>query len=163
LLEFARVKEFCLASTPLTQVVERAVGLLSSHVPPGIEIIQDIPENLRLNLDAQRMQQVFLNLLENAIQAIKDPPGEIRITAREERVRKEVIITVEDTGEGIPQQNLGRVFDPFFTTREVGLGTGLGLSNVYGIIHKHQGTISVESEEGQGSRFVIRFPLEVAC
>jgi len=163
LLEFSRVKEFCLAPTPLVQVVERSVSLISSQIPPGIEIVREIPESLSLNLDAPRMQQVFLNLIENAIYAIKSPPGQIKIAAKVEAARNEVIVTVEDTGEGILEKDLGRVFDPFFTTREVGIGTGLGLSIVYGIVQRHQGTISVESKEGEGARFIVRFPLQVVC
>ena len=163
LLEFSRVKEFCLAPTPLSQVVERSASLISSHVPPGIELIREIPEDLRLNLDAQRMQQVFLNLIENAIHAIKSPPGQIKIRAESEPASKEVVITVEDTGSGIPARLQGRIFDPFFTTKEGGLGTGLGLSIVYGIIQKHQGSISLESQEGEGTRFTIRLPLDTAC
>jgi len=163
LLEFARVKEFCLAPAPLSQVVERSVSLISSHVPPGIEIIQDIPEDLSLNLDAQRMQQVLLNLIENGIHAIKSPPGQIKISAKSQLAMGQVVITVEDTGSGIPEQNLGRVFDPFFTTKDVGLGTGLGLSIVYGIIEKHRGSISLESKEGEGARFTIRLPLDAVC
>jgi signal transduction histidine kinase len=163
LLEFSRVKEFCLAPTPLAQVVERSVSLISSQIPPGIEVVREIPKSLSLNLDAPRMQQVFLNLVENAIHAIKNPPGQIRIAAKVEAARNEIVVTVEDTGDGIAENDLGRVFDPFFTTREVGVGTGLGLSIVYGIVQKHQGTISVESKEGEGTRFVIRFPLQVVC
>jgi len=163
LLEFSRTKEFCLAPTPLTQVVERSVSLISSQIPPGIEIVREIPRGLSLNLDAPRMQQVFLNLIENAIYAINDPPGQIKIAAKVEADRNEVVITVEDTGEGIAEKDLGRVFDPFFTTRDVGIGTGLGLSIVYGIVEKHQGTISVESKKAEGTRFIVRFPLQVVC
>jgi signal transduction histidine kinase len=162
LLEFARAREFCLVPTPLLQVVDRSVKLISSQVPPGIEILLDIPGELSLDLDAQRMQQVFLNLLENAIHAI-EPPGQISIKARVDPDRKQVLITVEDTGKGIPEADLGRIFDPFFTTKEVGLGTGLGLSIVFGIVQKHQGSISVESKEKQGASFKIRFPIEAVC
>lgn len=162
LLEFSRVREFCLAPTPLLQVVDRSVALISSQIPPGVEIIKEIPADLALNLDAQRMQQVFLNLIENAIQAI-NPPGQIRITAERQAPGKEVVIIIQDTGVGIPQQNIGRVFDPFFTTKDVGVGTGLGLSIVYGIIQKHHGSVSVQSEEGEGTQFIIRFPGEAVC
>jgi signal transduction histidine kinase len=161
LLEFSRVKEFCLAPTALQQVVQRAVKLISSHVPPGIEIVLDVPEDLSLSLDAQRMQQVFLNLMENAILAI-EPPGQISIKARPDESAKQVLVTVEDTGKGIPQVELGRIFDPFFTTREVGAGTGLGLSVVFGIVQKHRGSITVDSKEGEGARFAMRFPMEQA-
>ncbi len=162
LLEFSRAKEFRLAPTPLIKVVDRAVKLISSQVPPGIEISLDIPDDLSLHLDAQRMQQVFLNLIENAIQAI-EPPGQISIKARVDPAQNQVLITTEDTGRGIPEAELGRVFDPFFTTKEVGLGTGLGLSIVFGIVQKHQGSISVDSKVEEGTRFTIRFPIETVC
>ncbi len=156
LLEFSRAREFCLAPAALSEVVERSVKLISSQVPPGIEINREVPDNLVLNLDAQRMQQVFLNLIMNAIQAIGSPSGEIRIKAGRAPGKEETVIQVEDTGAGIAEKDLGRVFDPFFTTKEV--GTGLGLSIVYGIIEQHRGTISVESRQGEGTRFTIRLP-----
>lgn len=159
LLEFSRVKEFSLVPISLEDVIKRSVSLMSSQIPPGVEIVQDVPGTLTLELDAQRMQQVFLNLLMNAVQAIEKPPGQIRILAQEDSRNRQAVISVEDTGKGIDQKDLGRVFDPFFTTKEVGMGTGLGLSIVYGIIQKHQGTISVESREGEGTRFTMRLPL----
>jgi signal transduction histidine kinase len=159
LLEFARAKEFSLMPTPLFQVVDRAVKLISSQVPPGIEISLDVPHDLLLEIDGQRMQQVFLNLIENALHSI-EPPGQITIKAGVDLTQKQALITVEDTGAGIPEAELGRVFDPFFTTKEVGLGTGLGLSIVLGIVQKHQGSISVDSKEKEGTRFTIRFPME---
>jgi two-component system NtrC family sensor kinase len=158
LLEFSRVRDFALKPIPLEDVVSRSVRLISSQVPPGIDIVQQIPWDLVLQIDAQRMQEVFLNLLMNATQAIKEPPGEIKIAAQVDPDRQQAVITVEDTGMGIPKEEIDRVFDPFFTTKEVGAGTGLGLSIVYGIIERHEGTISVESKEGEGTRFVIRLP-----
>jgi len=158
LLEFSRVRDFALKPTPLIDVVSRSLKLISSQVPPGINLAQEVPEYLVLNIDAQRLQEVFLNLLMNAIQAIDEPPGEIRVAARVDQEHRQAVITVEDTGRGISQEALDRVFDPFFTTKEVGLGTGLGLSIVYGIIEKHQGTIDVESRVGEGTRFIIRLP-----
>jgi signal transduction histidine kinase len=162
LLEFAREREFCLAPTELSKVAERSVKLISSHVPPGIEILLDVPQDLSLNLDAQRMQQVFLNLIENSVLAI-EPPGQITIRARANLDESQVLVTVEDTGKGIPQAEIGRIFDPFFTTREVGAGTGLGLSVVFGIVQKHHGSISVDSKEGEGTRFEMRFPIKQEC
>jgi two-component system NtrC family sensor kinase len=158
LLEFSRVREFALKATPLEDVVRRSVRLISSQVPPGIDIVDEVPWDLILELDPQRMQEVFLNLLMNAVQAIKEPPGQIRIAGRVDGGGREAVITVEDTGVGIPREELDRIFDPFFTTKEVGSGTGLGLSIVYGIIEKHHGHISVESREGEGTRFTIRMP-----
>ena len=158
LLEFSRVRDFSLKPTALSEVVKRSIRLISSQVPPGIDVVDQVPDDLVLELDAQRMQEVFLNLLMNAIQAIKETPGEIRIAATADPERKEAVVTVEDTGVGIPKEELDRIFDPFFTTKEVGVGTGLGLSIVYGIIERHRGHIQVESKEGEGTRFTIRMP-----
>jgi signal transduction histidine kinase len=163
LLEFSRIKEFCLAPTSLRDVVDRSISLISSNVPPGVEIVKEIPKDLQLNLDAQRMQQVFLNLLENAIHAIDSPPGQIKLSAGNSDDGKGILISVEDTGKGIPEAQLGRVFDPFYTTKDAGSGTGLGLSIVYGIIQKHGGSIDVESKQGEGTRFNIRLPIECVC
>jgi|UniRef100_A0A7V6A6I1 two-component system NtrC family sensor kinase len=159
LLEFSRAKEFTLKATPLKPVVDRSVRLISSQVPAGVEIVEQVPEELTLQLDAQRMQEALLNLLMNAIQALDNQPGQIKIEAGIDRNKQEAVITVADTGTGIPKKDLGRIFDPFFTTKDVGTGTGLGLSIVYGIIEKHRGTISAESTEGEGTRFIIRLPL----
>jgi signal transduction histidine kinase len=158
LLEFSRVRDFALKPIPLEDVISRSVRLISSQVPPGIDIVQEVPWNLILKIDAQRMQEVFLNLLMNAVQAIKEPPGEIKIAAYLDPDGQEAVITVEDTGVGIPKEEIDRVFDPFFTTKEIGAGTGLGLSIVYGIIEKHNGSITVQSKEGEGTRFIIRLP-----
>jgi signal transduction histidine kinase len=163
LLEFSRVKEFALLPTSLREVVQRSVKLMSSQLPHDVEIVQDIPQDVILHLDAQRMQQVFLNLLMNALQAIQTPPGQIRIAARSDEDQEEAVVVIEDTGVGIPERDLPRVFDPFFTTKEVGAGTGLGLSIAYGILQKHEGTITVESREAEGTRFVIRLPLKPAA
>lgn len=159
LLEFAREKEFLLKPSPLVEVVNRAIRLISSQVPTGVEISSHIPSDLVLLLDSQRMQQVFLNLLENALHAIQEPPGRIRISAQPDPHSNEAIIQFQDDGMGIPEANLGRIFDPFFTSKDAGTGTGLGLSIVYGIIQKHGGSIHVESQEGRGTRFTIRLPL----
>jgi signal transduction histidine kinase len=162
LLEFSREREFCLSSSKLRKVVIRSIELISSQVPPGVQILHDIPDDLCLNIDTQRMQQVFLNLIENSLHAIGNSGGQIRIDAKIIS-GQEVVITVEDTGEGIAPDELARIFDPFYTTKEVGSGTGLGLSIVYGIIQKHNGLIEVESKKNEGTRFIIRLPLERVC
>ena len=159
LLEFSRDKEFALVPHSLKEVVDRSVRLISSQVPPGIDIVRDVPQDMILNLDSQRLQEVFLNLLMNAVQAIENPPGQIRISALPDTSTHQAVIMVEDTGVGIPETHFSHIFDPFFTTKPVGTGTGMGLSVAYGIIQKHQGTISVESNVGEGTRFSIRLPL----
>lgn len=158
LLEFSRTKDFTLKPTSLKEVVNRSIQLISSQVPAGIELIELIPDDLVLHLDAQRMQEAFLNLFMNAIQAIEKLPGQIKVEAKVDQGEGRATITVEDTGVGISKEDLGRIFDPFFTTKEVGAGTGLGLSVVYGIIERHHGTIRAESKQGEGTRFIIRLP-----
>jgi signal transduction histidine kinase len=102
------------------------------------------------------MEQLFLNLVLNAIQAMPDG-GRLTLRTRPDALR--VVAEVEDTGAGIRPEIRERVFDPFFTTRSVGQGTGLGLSVSYGIVAAHGGTITVDSEVGEGSVFRVVFPL----
>ena len=102
------------------------------------------------------MEQVFLNLIINALQAMPEDGGSLEIEI--DRVDDQVVVRLQDSGEGIPEANLPRVFDPFFTTREETGGTGLGLSIIFGIVEKHSGRIEVDSEVGQGTTFTLRFP-----
>ncbi len=102
-----------------------------------------------------QISQVFTNLLVNAAQAI-ETRGEIRIRTRQEG--SEVVVEIADTGKGMTQETLSKLFTPFFTTKPRGQGTGLGLSVSYGIIAKHKGRIDVQSQPGQGSTFTIRLP-----
>ena len=103
-----------------------------------------------------QLNQTFLNILMNAIQAIGDQEGMIKISTQ--NADKNIYVLIEDNGPGIPKAVLSRIFEPFFTTKEVGQGTGLGLSISYGIIEKHQGKIEVESKQGKGTRFKIILP-----
>jgi two-component system NtrC family sensor kinase len=104
----------------------------------------------------QQLNQVFMNLLVNAAQAIEDK-GEIRIRTYQQG--DNVLVEVTDNGTGIPEESLKHIFEPFFTTKKVGKGTGLGLSVVYGIIQKHRGEIEVESVTGKGSTFRVILPI----
>lgn len=158
LLEFSRVQEFALRPSHLSDVVKRSVRLVQSQVPADIDMVVRIPEDLMLPMDPQRMQEVFLNLIINAAQSIKGS-GRISITAWTDAHADEAIIEVHDTGQGIAAEIQGQLFDPFYTTKEEGQGTGLGLSVVYGIIQKHQGNITVESTPGKGASFLIHLPL----
>jgi len=157
LLEFSRHKDFAPAPYPIRSVLEGAVRLVSSQTGPRIAIHLDVPDHLTMLVDRQRLQEAFINLIINAIQAIGPEGGTIDIkAARDEEFE---VITIADTGEGMSAETLQRVFDPFFSTKEVGQGTGLGLYIVYGIIEKHQGSIHVESMPGKGTTFSIRLPL----
>jgi signal transduction histidine kinase len=159
LLEFSREREFQRYLVNLENLVIRTSRLITSQLPAGVEIVTEIPEELDIYVDPQKLQEVLLNLLLNASQAMPDEVGRITITAAEDKRAKQVAIIVKDTGCGIPEENMPYLFDPFFSTKEVGYGTGLGLSVAHGIIEQHQGTISVESKGGEGTVFTIRLPL----
>ena len=116
----------------------------------------DIPP---ITCSPSQINQVFLNLVNNAAQALGPGPGEIRITTRREDAGH-VAVEVADNGKGIPPEVLPKIFDPFFTTKEVGKGTGLGLSIVYKIVEQHGGSISVDSSVGVGTRFTVVLPLQ---
>jgi len=158
LLEFSRVKEFELHPANLWDVVNRSVKLVKSQVPSAIKLYVDIPENLRVPMDVQRIQEVLIIMIINASQAIIGE-GEISLSAFVDKAKKEAVIEIRDTGTGIPAEIKDRLFDPFYTTKEEGQGTGLGLSIAYGIIRKHNGEIVVESVVGEGASFLIHLPL----
>jgi two-component system, sporulation sensor kinase E len=106
--------------------------------------------------DPDQISQVLLNLLVNAIHAMPDG-GTLRLTLS--RRDRHLVLAVADTGHGIPKDVLPKVFNPFFTTKEVGKGTGLGLTVVHGIITEHGGTIAVDSEPGRGTTFTLTLPI----
>jgi two-component system NtrC family sensor kinase len=159
LLSFARKTDPKLKEVQLNDLVQEMASLCEqrarfSNVRMELHLDPALP---KVCASPSEMQQVFLNLINNALDAMEKTGGKIDITTRVEADR--VVVDVADTGPGIPQANLGRIFDPFFTTKPVGKGTGLGLSICYGIIHKMGGEISVQSAVGMGTVFHIRLPL----
>jgi len=106
-----------------------------------------------------QLNQVFMNLLVNAVQAIEHR-GEIHITTRREG--SDVVVRIKDTGRGMAPETKARLFTPFFTTKPAGEGTGLGLSICYAIINRHKGRIEVDSELGKGTTFSVHIPLAEA-
>ncbi len=140
-----------------------------------LEITCD-PKIPRVSGDANQLQQCLINLIFNAIDAIEASPGaelnegealaparpagRILLKADMEEATDLVRVRVEDNGKGIAPNDLPRIFEPFFTTKQDGHGVGLGLSTVYGIIEHHNGTITANSDKGQGACFTIRLPAE---
>jgi len=145
----------------ITQVIRRALSLMQEQLRlRQIEVHLQLPEEEVLVLgNAIQLEQVFINLLTNARDAIANAERK-SIAIACTRQAHSVDIRVGDTGPGIPAGLEQRIFDPFFTTKEVGAGTGLGLSITYGIIKEHQGTIAVENRPEDGALFLIQLPLE---
>jgi len=139
-------------------IVEAGVELFDKELKPeGTTVTCEMPDGLTsVRLDRTQIQQALLNLLSNASDAMEGR-GEIRITLSEEG--DDILLSVADTGPGMSEAVRSKVFDPFFTTKAPGKGTGLGLSITYQIVERNGGSITVQSEEGKGSTFTMRFPL----
>ncbi len=160
LLGFARRMEPVRERVDLNAVLNDTVGFLENEARyRNIDIQTDFDEKLpQTTSDSAQLQQVFLNILNNAIDAIgKD--GEILIKTKHMAKIHQLAVEISDNGPGIPKEMLNKIFDPFFTTKEVGKGTGLGLSISYSIIDKLGGRILVASEEGKGTTFTIYLPI----
>jgi two-component system, NtrC family, sensor kinase len=158
LLDFSRQKKQELGGWQMEDIVQRSLGLVAnqlkiSKVKHHVTIAGQLPP---VSVDAAQIQQVLVNLYINAIHAMPQG-GELFIEVASDQEHGQVIVTVKDTGTGIKEDILPYIFDPFFTTKST-KGTGLGLSVSYGIIRQHQGEISVESQEGRGTTFMIKIP-----
>jgi two-component system NtrC family sensor kinase len=137
--------------------LDSTLSLLRAELERKARVIVDRGPPLAVECLPSELNQVFMNLLVNAAQAIG---GRGEIAVRAGSAGEEVWVEVADTGEGISPENMARIFDPFFTTKPVGTGTGLGLSLAYGIVQKHHGRIEVESEPGKGARFRVWLPVK---
>lgn len=158
LLDFTRVEKPVLISLSVEDAVREARRLVANEAEINrVEFRLEMPEGLPwVRGNPRDLQQVFLNLFLNAIQAM--PDGGL-LTVRGKTTGDGAIeVEVTDTGIGIPEENIGSVFDPFFTTKEVGTGSGLGLAVSYGIIEKHNGSITLRSKVGEGTTFTVRIP-----
>jgi two-component system NtrC family sensor kinase len=168
LLDFSRQTALNPEPTDINHLVESVVSMMKNQaLVKGVTLQCNLDQGLPLlTLDANQIQSVLLNLLLNALDATKqedtiEVATGIGISA-EDADRKGVEITVRDTGCGIPAEHLDKLFDPFFSTKEVGQGTGLGLAISYGIVQRHGGAIRVQSEVNKGSAFTVWLPLEGA-
>lgn len=161
LLSFARQHPPERILTNVNSLVDSVVEILIYELRTNnIQVVKELCPHLpRLLVDPHQVQQVFLNIVNNARQAIEAfrPHGSIRISTGQTGQR--VWIRFQDDGPGISEENLAKIFNPFFTTKPVGKGTGLGLSLSYGIIQEHGGNISAESKPGQGTTFIIELPV----
>ena len=158
LKSFARLDEAELQTADVNECLEETIKLFEHELKDKVKLTKNFTNLPEVVCYPAKLNQVFLNLLVNANQAI-DGTGEISINTFTED--DNICIAIMDNGEGIPKKSLDKIFDPGFTTRGVGVGTGLGLSISYRIIQEHKGDISVESNEGEGSTFKITLPTDL--
>lgn len=159
LLDFARQKPSAPRDVSVSETLMKTCELLEPLAnKKGIQFHQSpSPEELWISGDEAQLQQVFTNLIQNAIDAMPDG-GKLSVSSQFVEQGKKIQIEIADEGMGIPQDDLPRVFEPFFTTKEVGKGTGLGLSIAFGIVSEFGGEIVVKSKPGNGSTFSIILP-----
>lgn len=168
LLDFARPKRMRTKPVDLNSEINAVLQLMKSQIDKSIiELDLDFQKNLPLVFgDAAQLQEVFVNLIVNSIHSIEDsqlgsirPRLTIRTGVAKNKADNIVEVVIADTGCGIPEENLEKIFNPFFTTKEVGKGTGLGLAITQRIMQDHKGTISVESVVDKGTTFKLNFPI----
>ncbi len=156
LLDFARERPLQLKDVDVNHVVEEVFSLVSNQTAMlGVEASKDLAPVPKVEADFGQLRQAFLNIVINAVEAM-GKGGHLRVSTRPLPEQGAMEVVFQDDGPGIPPELMQKVFDPFFTTKEK--GTGLGLSVVYGIVERHKGRVSVESEPGKGTRFTIWLP-----
>ncbi|MGB8952186.1 MAG: cache domain-containing protein [Candidatus Aminicenantales bacterium] len=160
LLEFARPREPAMSLTDVSEVVEKALSIMERQALfQNITIQKKYSSLPRIIADGSQLQQVFMNIILNAAEAMNGH-GTLTIKTHLDKTAEWIFIEFTDTGHGIKEEDKQRLFDPFFTTKEVGKGTGLGLAISFSIIQKHQGTIAAQSQLGKGSTFTVKLPLK---
>lgn len=160
-----RTVDMCHESVEINSVIENALKFVDQQLRNyNIHLRKNLNADLPLVVgDPIRLEQVFLNLITNAKDAVESchkEGGKIEIRSCKAEGEKAVVIEVADNGQGVPDKVKEKIFQPFFTTKEVGKGTGLGLSVAYTIIREHKGRISIENKEGQGSVFKVVLPAQ---
>jgi len=161
LLTFARQHKPERTCTDINQIIESTLTLRRYVLETGnIEVSTSLDAGLPCTMaDTGQLQQVFMNIIVNAESEMKKAHGRGKLTIKTEQIGNKIRLSFKDDGPGIARENLEKVFNPFFTTREVGEGTGLGLSLSYGIIAEHKGALYVKSRLGKGATFFIELPI----
>ncbi|HLL99466.1 MAG TPA: hybrid sensor histidine kinase/response regulator [Pyrinomonadaceae bacterium] len=157
---FSRLDEAELKKTDIHEGIDSTVRLLSRYFSAdNITLVRDYGKLPPVDAFSGQLNQVWMNLLVNAAQAVSAGGGRIRITTRADE--ESVIVSITDTGGGIAPEHLNRIFDPFYTTKPVGEGTGLGLSISFGIVERHGGKITVNTVVGEGTTFTVALPIRI--
>lgn len=170
ILTFSRRQQHQLNTINIKPTIETALSLLQQTIPASVILNFDIDEDMEIHGNKTLIHQVLVNLINNAVDAM-DGEGSIDITAQKILANDQIIATlpdaqnsdycmivIKDSGHGMEKSTMERIFEPFYTTKEVGKGTGLGLSIVHSIIKEHKGEITVSSELGKGTTFTILLP-----
>lgn len=159
---FSRLDEEEAKTANVNENIDATLTLLRNKTKNKIKVSKYYDENMKdIECYPGQLNQVFMNILNNGIQAISDDRSDGEITIYTEELEDGVVIRLKDNGSGIPESIRNRIWEPFFTTKAVGVGTGLGMSITYGIIEKHNGKIEFTSEEGKGTEFVITLPKKI--
>lgn len=159
---FSRLDEEEAKNANINENIDATLTLLRNKTKGKIEITKHYDESMKeIECYPGQLNQVFMNILNNAVQAMPEEKKDAEITIYTEEAKSEVMIRIKDNGVGIPDEIKDRIWEPFFTTKEVGVGTGLGMSITYGIIEKHGGKIELSSELGKGTEFVITLPKKI--
>ena len=165
ILSFSRQQDDEKIPVQVQSVLHEVLKLIRSTLPSDIEVIQDIEDNCCAILaNPGRIHQVAMNLLTNAYHAVEPSSGTIQVSLRESALNgnqslRYAVLTITDSGVGIRSEYMDKLYEPYFTTKEAGKGTGLGLAVVYGIIKDHGGDIRIRSEVNKGSTVDVFFPL----
>lgn len=161
LKSFSRMEEVAITDVDIPHEIDTTLNILHNKIKNKAEVHKEYMENVpRIEAFGGQLNQVFMNIIDNAVGAIKDH-GDIWIRINTDKEHKNLIIEIEDNGIGMDEETTRKVFNPFFTTKPVGQGTGLGLSITYKIIKNHQGDINVESRQGMGTKFIITLPINI--
>ncbi|MBW1945195.1 MAG: PAS domain-containing sensor histidine kinase, partial [Deltaproteobacteria bacterium] len=161
LLSFSRQSSMEYKDVDLNEVLGQVISLTSHKMEiQNIQLRKKFSSSpLMVNGDVNQLQQCFLNLIFNAIEAMPQG-GQLSVISEWDNEQKNARLEFRDTGCGISEKNLDHIFDPFFTTKEEGAGTGLGLSIMHGVVKAHKGEIKVKSRVGKGSSFILNFPIK---
>jgi signal transduction histidine kinase len=159
LLDFSRQGDLEIKENDIHEILEKTLEILRHRAQiTGIEIITSYAQDVPLILcDFKRLQQAFVNILWNAVEAMPEG-GKLSVASALNHQDEMIIITISDTGVGVTEEHIESIFEPFFTTKDEGKGVGLGLSVAYGIINQHKGRIMIQSEVGKGTRCTIQLP-----
>ncbi len=158
LKDFSRLDRSRMDWFDINDGLDGTLTICRNQLKDRVEVLKSYGQVPQIQCAPSQVNQIFLNLINNAAQAIGSNGGQIRLTTR--ATGGEVQIVFEDTGCGMTPEVMAKIYEPFFTTKEIGKGTGLGLSIVYQIIEEHHGRIDVQSEPGKGTRFTVTLPVQ---